>query len=250
MANDRASALESIWARSEVPAKPARVGLSLDRVVQAALELADQEGLDAVSMARVAERLGFTTMALYRHVRSKEELLAFMLDSALTPPPSLDEPVAHWRGGLERWCRALRAGLREHPWIERVPVGGLMGTPSQLTWLDRGLGALAGTNLTEAEKAEVVLLLNGYGFWEARLVADLERAQADPAAEMSEADFGSMLSKLADPQRFPAARRAIDAGIFEDGDGDRDAAFSFGLERILDGIDRLVRRRARAQHDQ
>lgn len=247
MADERATALQSIWAHADAPPRRPRVGLTLDRIVQAAIALADHEGLEAVSMARVAERLQFTTMALYRHVRSKDELLVFMLDVAIRPPPSLDEPASDWRAGLERWCRELRAGLKVHPWVERVPVGGLMGTPSQLTWLDRGLQALTATNLSEAEKAEVILLLNGYAFWEARLLADLERAHGEPGTVLAQPDVGAALSKLADAQRFPAVRRAIDAGIFDDGGGDRDADFSFGLERILDGIDRLVRRRARSR---
>ena len=211
--------------------------------MRAAVELADADGLAAVSMSRVAERLGFATMSLYRHVQNKDELLTLMVNEALRPPVSIDEPATDWRAGLERWCREMHAGLRRHPWIERVPVGGMIGTPSQAIWLDRGLRTLEGTGLSEQEKADALLLLNGYVFWEARLSEDLE--QASTAGEDAPA-FGALLSFLADPERFPALRRAIDAGIFDaDDQDDRDADFDWGLARVLDGLEPLVTRAGR-----
>ena len=84
-------------------------GLSVEKVVAAAIALADEEGLAAVTMARVAERVGFTTMSLYRHVASKEELVRLMLDSVLGLPPEF--PMLDWRAGLEGWARALLALL-------------------------------------------------------------------------------------------------------------------------------------------
>jgi hypothetical protein len=109
-----------------------------------------------------------------------------------------------------------------------------------LEWLDRGLAALADTGLTEDEKANVILLVNGYVFSEARLsvdLANLGRASDDPV-------IATVMTSLVDAERFPALRRALDAGLFN-GPDDRDADFSFGLERVLDGIERLVEERAR-----
>src|SRR3954447_4557042 len=144
-----------------------RAGLSVERVVQAAVELADADGLEAVSMARVAERLGFTTMSLYRHVAGKDELVRRMLDVALGQAPAFAIP--DWRTGLERWARELLAVLDRHPWGIDVPITGMLGTAAQLSWLDRGLETLADTGLDEGAKAEMVLLVNGYVFWAARL---------------------------------------------------------------------------------
>src|SRR5690348_11362331 len=148
----------------------ARRGLSEQRVVAAAIELADADGLEAVSMARVAERVRFTTMALYRHVAGKDELLRAMLDAGLgQPPAALDDPGADWRAALELWTRAVLDALLAHPWAINVPITGPPMSLTQLAWLDRGLRALAQTGgLTEDEKADIVLLLNGYAFWEAR----------------------------------------------------------------------------------
>jgi AcrR family transcriptional regulator len=237
-------ALARLWRdRAEPAAAPEpRPGLTLARILEAAIEIADDTGLEGVTMARVAKHLGFTTMSLYRHVESKEELLVLMLDVVLEPPASLDEPTKDWRTGLERWCWEMRRGLKRHPWVERVPVGGLVGTPSQLGWMDRGLAAMADTELSEQERGEVLLLLNGYVYWEARLHADLARAEE---ADMAIERFDALMRAVTDSDRFPAARRAIEAGIFNDEPGDdRDSDFAFGLARVLDGVASLIEQRS------
>src|SRR3954471_7120434 len=142
-------------------------GLNVDLVVEAAIALADERGLAAVSMARVAERLGFTTMSLYRHVASKDELVTRMLDRALGIAPPLD--FVDWRGGLDAWARELLAVIQRHPWGIDVPISGMLGTEAQLSWLHLGLESLKATPLDEGARAESVLLVNGYVFWAARL---------------------------------------------------------------------------------
>jgi AcrR family transcriptional regulator len=212
--------------------------LSLDRIVAAGIELADADGIGAVSMARVAERLGFTTMSLYRHVDSKEELLLLMMNAALGEPPNPDAPFADWRHGLERWAHELMDVVRRHPWGLRVPLSPMIGR-SQLAWLDYGLRALADTGLTESEKADVILLVNGYVFWQARLSEEIGRP---PAGGEAPASYSAKLAGLLDRERYPALHRALDARIFDDDPGP-EADFRFGLDRVLDGIARLVEAR-------
>src|SRR3954453_14503569 len=89
-------------------------GLSVELVVQAAIDLADESGLSAVTMAAVAKRCGFTTMSLYRHVASKDELVRRMLAAPPGPAPALRAP--DWRAGLAQWSRAMLDILDEHPW--------------------------------------------------------------------------------------------------------------------------------------
>jgi AcrR family transcriptional regulator len=165
-------------------------------------------------------------MSLYRHVGSKDDLLRAMLDTALgPPPPALDDPGDDWRAALELWTRAVLDALLAHPWAIKVPITGPPMSPVQLAWLDRGLRALEGTGLTEGEKADVVLLLNGYAFWEARLQTEVATGEPPEPPEGIE--------------DMPALRRALAAGIFEDESvGDRGVAF--GLGRILDGVAVLV----------
>jgi AcrR family transcriptional regulator len=217
------------------PAQTRKRGLTVERVVAAAVALADAEGIDAVSMSRVAERLGFTTMSLYRHVRGKDELVLLMVDAAAGEPPHYPDQ-AGWRERLELWSRELLARMREHPWVLGLPISRPPWAPAQLAWLDRGLAALAETKLTEDEKASVVLLLNGHVFGQARFHVDLGEPESFDT-------YIEGLTDLLDAERYPALSRAIAAGIFAPSEGDADTDFAFGLDRVLDGVERLVAQR-------
>ncbi|WP_394620343.1 TetR/AcrR family transcriptional regulator [Lentzea sp. JNUCC 0626] len=238
--------LDVLWGRLNAPAPEPRPGLSLDRIVRAAVEAADAGGLDAVSMAKIAKQLGFTTMSLYRHVKSKNEILLLMLDSVAAVPADLDEPCEDWRQGLRRWCDAQWLMLHAHSWIVHLPITGPPVTPNQLAWTDRALRVLAGTGLSESDKAGVVLLVANYMLTTARLSTDLGQA----ASGESVAAYSALLGGLVDAQRFPALRTAVDAGAFDYPSGtapdDRRLGYAFGLDRILDGVDVLVRQRAGA----
>jgi AcrR family transcriptional regulator len=201
----------------------------VELVVAAAIEIADEAGLGAVTMAAVAKRCGFTTMSLYRHVDSKDELVRRMLDTTLGTAPALRSPG--WRAGLEQWSRDMLAVLERHPWGIDVPITGMLGTHAQLSWLDRALEALDGTALHDGEKAEIALLLNGYVFWAARLRLQVPQEAIEvipPAMDMS---------------AYPALARAVAAGIFEDGSTPEED-FAFGLDRVLDGVEALISRAA------
>jgi AcrR family transcriptional regulator len=242
--NDLPPPLDLLWGLRG--RRERRESLNVERVVGAAVELADAGGLAAVSMSRVAGHLGFTTMSLYRHVRSKDELLALMVEQALGAPTALDATAAvRWRTGLERWGWELLAVVRRHPWALEVPLARLPFGPNRLAWLDRGLQALAHTALSEDEKAAVILLLNNYVFSEARTTTELGEttAKGGEPEKAGTADASALLS-LVDADRFPALRQALEAGIFDPSRTDRNTDFAFGLERILDGIQRLVRQRA------
>ncbi|MEV0890863.1 TetR/AcrR family transcriptional regulator [Promicromonospora sp. NPDC050262] len=235
--------LDLLWGR-DAAAPAARPGLNAARITQAAVELADAGGLDAVSMARIAERLGFTTMSLYRHVQGKEEIFLLMLDAVAAVPAELDEPPSDWRLGLQRWSLAQWTMLRAHAWIVDVPISGPPVTPNQLTWTDRALATLRDTGLTESEKAGVVLLVATYLHSSARLSAGLGEA----ASGESVAAYSTLLGRLADAERFPALRRAVDAGAYDypadAAEEDRRLDHSFGLDRILDGVAALISQRA------
>ncbi|MFB4283080.1 TetR/AcrR family transcriptional regulator [Nonomuraea sp. MTCD27] len=231
---------DNLWERLAKPAPEPKTGLSLGRIARAAVELADAGGLDAVSMARVAERLGFTTMSLYRHVKNKNELLLLMLDSVAAVPAALDEPCAGWRPGLRRWCGAQWEMLRAHSWIVQLPITGPPVTPNQLAWTDRALAALAGTGLDERAKAGVVLLIATYMHATARLSADLGSAASGAAI----AGHSALLGSLVDARRLPALRAAVEAGAFDYPqdmpEEERRLDYEFGLDRILDGVEVMI----------
>jgi AcrR family transcriptional regulator len=229
-----------MWAPQSRPAR--KQGLTADRVVQAAVELADADGLAALSMARVAERLGFTTMSLYRHVASKDELLVLMVDHGVGAPPPLD-PAEGWREQLETWSRALFAGVRAHPWILRIPLSWAAMGPNRAGWMEAVFGAMAGTALHESEKAGVAMMLNGVAMSVARFEADMDLSIEGRTAPPEE--FAAMVELMVAGDRFPALRRAVEAGVFSDDDGP-DEDFEFQLARTLDGVAQLVAARAAA----
>ncbi len=230
------------WGVRERPHKGPKPALSLPRIVDAAVRVADTEGLDAVSMGRVAAELGAATMSLYRHVSAKEELLRLMVDAAWGDSPGPLAPGENWRAGLSRWAWALRAGARRHPWVVRIPISGLPIMPREIAWFEDALACMYSTGLTETRKASVIMLLAGYvrnlATTEADIQAAVQASGLDQAGWM--ASYPRMLRHLADPQRFPALTAFIAAGVFEDADGPDDE-FIFGLDRILDGIEALVR---------
>src|SRR4051812_50195310 len=103
-----------LWGRRPSGRRGRRPTLGVEEITAAAVRIADAEGLGAVSMARVAKELGNSTMALYRHVESKDELLLLMSDAALEPPPDLT-PAGDWRGRAPRGGVAGLGGVGHHP---------------------------------------------------------------------------------------------------------------------------------------
>jgi len=213
-------------------------------ITRAAIAVADAEGLAAVSMARVAAELGNATMALYRHVKSKDELLALMGDAAMDDPPPL--PAGDWREGLAFWANALLAGIRRRPWFLQIPVAGPPTGTKSLAWLDSALGALRGTPLDAGEKVGIVMGLVTFVHGEARLSVTLEQGfEDDPAAFGSQ--YGKALRELVDPRRLPALAEVVATGVFDQDDAydanEVEAEFAFGLYLFLEGIAAHIRGR-------
>jgi len=237
------ASIEAAWGLRERPSKGPRPGLSLERIVDAAIQVAVSDGLAAVSMSRVAADLGVSTMSLYRYVAAKDELLMLMVDASYGPPPAVPEPGESWREGLAHWAWAEHDAHRRHPWALRIPISGPPVTPNSLGWLEAGLRCLRDTGLTAGEKMSVILLLTGFVRNEATLAADIAAAMAagPPDQEIGPA-WGRLVARLTDAQRFPELQAVLASGTFEEPD-DLDAEFVFGLERVLDGVEALVRAR-------
>jgi AcrR family transcriptional regulator len=232
------ASFETVWGVQPRPVKGPKPGLSLERIVEAAVRIAGSDGLDAVSMARVAKELDASTMALYRYVAAKDELLALMVDAAIGLPPAAAGPDEGWREGLHRWAWDCRERMVTHPWALRIPIGGPPTTPNQVAWLEAALWCMRDTALSEEDKASVVLLVSGYARNEATLTADLAAAGALSDAGML--DWAGLMRTVTDPARFPALHAALAAGVFDKADPP-EKEFGFGLERILDGVEALVR---------
>jgi AcrR family transcriptional regulator len=233
--------IAAAWGVRERPHKGPKPSLSLSRIVAAAVQVADADGLDAVSMGRVARELGAAPMSLYRHVSGKEELLDLMVDAAWGDPPEAPAPGEDWRPGLTRWAWALRARAGRHRWVVRIPLKGIPIMPHEVAWFENALACLGGTGLAEARKASVAMLLGGYvrnlAATEADIMAAIMASGQTPSQWM--AAYPRMLRDLTDPQRFPALALFLASGAFDTADHPDDE-FIFGLDRILDGIAALI----------
>lgn len=229
------------WGITARPRRGPKPGLSLERIVKRGIELADAEGLAALSMSRLASELGFTTMSLYRYVTGKDELMVLIADAAAGPPPPMS--AADWRGGLASWVRDQLAVFRAHPWMVQIPITGAPLNPSSVAWMETGLQAMAASGLREDEKLGIIQLLAGYVRNQARLEVEIMHAFAaggvrDPVGVAQE--YGRVLRGLIDAERFPALSATVASGVFEGEDEDWDVEVEFGLNRILDGIGVLI----------
>ncbi|HSK97984.1 MAG TPA: TetR/AcrR family transcriptional regulator, partial [Euzebyales bacterium] len=227
----------------ERPGRGPTPGLSVERIVRAAIEVAQRDGLAGVSMNRVAAELDTAAMSLYRYVSSKEELVALMVDEANGSPPPPPEAGDDWRSALTAWAHAHLAAYHAHPWLVHAPISGPPIMPNSVAWFDGGLRCFTGTALHEDEKVGVILVVSGLVRNQATLEMQLEAAMRSADSEAVMTSYGQLLVQLTDADRFPALHAGIAAGVFDGEDVEDDLAFEFGLELILDGIAALIRQR-------
>lgn len=216
--------------------RPDTEPLSRERLVGAALELADAEGLNALTMRRVATALGVSTMALYRHVPGKAELVRLMADAACGEVP-LGPVPAEWRVGLERGARWLRGVYERHRWMAHAMASFTrpVAAPNAMAYMEWVLRSLRGTPLTHAERIHAHLLIFAYVQGLA-MAADLEeQARQDTGIsdgewmEQNEPRFDAIQASGSYPE-LNVVTSGGDFGL------DLDALFEFGLRRTLDGI--------------
>jgi AcrR family transcriptional regulator len=236
------------WGLQPMASRGPKPTLTLDQIVRTAIELADEGGLPAVSMSKVASALGFTTMSLYRYVTSKDDLLALMVDVGCgPPPPELLEPAASWREAVDRWARAILRVYQQHVWVFGVKVSGPPIMPNQLAWLDAFLRGLADTGLSSQDQLSSSLLVDGYVRSWAQLADGL--TQAIEAQGTTTTPPQNVMAMLITPDRYPALAPMIAAGEFDGGENEGDDVndiFEYSLERILDGIEAHIEKTAAA----
>ena len=241
------AALRRLW-RLPVESRLGRpADLDVDRVVAAALVLADRDGLGGVTLPKVADSLGVTKMALYRYVGSKDELYTLLADAALAPVPESGLST-DWRTALRAWAYANREIFRRHPWLARVPTPGPPAGPCAIGWMDLALQALRDTALDWSSKVGVITLVSGWVRESATLAQDFAVGRGDRRQSEVEQDYGRALAELVAPRRFPEAAKLFASSAFgpDPAAGD-DVDFTFGLEIVLDGIAARIERSAEAQ---
>jgi DNA-binding transcriptional regulator YhcF (GntR family) len=241
----------AVVARSASHPKPAPrpPDLTRARIVAAGLEIADVEGLAALSIRGVAAKVGVPVMSLYRHVSGKEELLGLMTEAALLEDPLPAKPLDAWRPHLEQAARAFWRVYRRHPWMARViTILRPLPLPASLAHANFVLAGLRGHGFDAATMMQMHVTV--YAFIQG-LAVNLE-AEAEAQGDTGVDDEAWMQSKLssfdglARSGRFPAFAAMLDelSGGF---DLPLDAVFELGLGTLLDGFEALVGGRSAAR---
>jgi DNA-binding transcriptional regulator YhcF (GntR family) len=218
--------------------------LSRDRIVRAAIEVADTEGIAALSMRRVATALGVATMSLYRHVPGKEELTMLMVDTAFGEFPFPERRPTNWRTSVEYAGRLMWTVFRRHPWAaELLSLTRPQLLPNLLDYTEWTLGPLTALGLDNDTVLCFHLTLFGHVRSTAmNLHAETQAEQdtgltADEWIETLEPELRTLLVS----GRYPA----FEYITTQEFDLDLDKLFEFGLRRLLDGFEVLLRQRAR-----
>ena len=230
---------ESIWERMERPARPPRAALTHAQIGAAAVEIADTEGLDAVSMRRLAERLGVATMGLYRYVRGKDDVIELMVDRVYAEEARAGEGGGEggdWREVLRVSALRLRALILRHPWLVDTTAGSGPLTPNFVARLDRLLASLDGLGLDADTAMTVIGTVTAFvtGATTSRIRMDrLMRKEGAEKMDDLRTLYSSRMRWLLDSGRYPAFERYIRQGVRKDDD---DWQFELGLDSVLDGI--------------
>jgi AcrR family transcriptional regulator len=239
---DPARSMALLWRTTE---RAGRKGLSVDRIVEAAIAVADEEGIGALTMRRVADRLGVGTMSIYTHVPAKAELIDVMLDTVLAEVTGPDHAPGPWRERLEQVARGLRALYLRHPWLLHVATTRPPMGPNVIAKYEHELRAIDGIGLTDIEMDAVVTLVNDFVHGTVR--SAIEAAEVERRTGLTDEQWwyrqAPLLDRVLDPARFPVGVRVGSAaGEAHQAAVDPEHAFEFGLERVLDGIEMLVSR--------
>lgn len=231
-----------IWDRLPA-ARERRATLTLDRIVDAAMHVADRDGLQAVSMRRIGAELGAGAMSLYRYVQRKEDLLDLLLDAAFGEIRLPDRPASDWREALRVVARETRAALKRHPWLgallsTRPPLG-----PNYLRYFEHSLESLA--RLTEDPEG-MARLGRTFSVYVMGFVGyELAEADAQQRAGISDAEKRAVvapyLARVMAGGALPRLRSYLP--VAREQPDDRD--FAFGLECVLDGMEAHAGRSSR-----
>ncbi len=229
------------WGVAADPQRGPKREMSVERIVETAVALADAEGIGAVSMAAVAKRLGFTPMSLYRYVTAKDDLLLLMQEEATGIPSGVHREASGWRETLLILFREQVGIFVRHPWLLALPITGSPITPNSSQWIEAGLAALDGTPFGIEERLAIVLAVSGHARWNGLVFAGYSeeaRRTGRTDEEITQRE-NALFDAVISADEYPHLRAAIDDGVFL---SEYDP-FAFGVERLLDGVEDYLRGR-------
>lgn len=248
---DLQRSLTLLWAGNSRGQRGPRAQLNVERIAHAAIRIADADGLEALSMQRIATELGYSTMSIYNHIPSKDLLLEVVADIAAGNPPELDS-AADFRHAVRHWVGVLWAGFQARPWLLRIPLDHAPIGPNQLAWLDRLLQPLLTAGLVGGEARAAALHLTAVVRGTAQISIDMTSAhKTEGGFPHTEADLAQALADLIDPHGYPALAAVHAAETTSDHSGHKQAdgealpiELSFGVDRFLDGVEAWVAAKA------
>ncbi len=221
-----------------------RQRVSVDEVVRAAITVADEDGLPAFSMRKVADRLGLKLMSVYTYVPGRSELIGLMVDEVTGEKdhPPHEGTLRQRMAGI---ARHLWDEYHRHPWLLQVDNSRPWIGPNGCDRYEWQLAAIEGAGFTDLEMDQVVTLLSGFTASAARASIDARRTAE--RSGMSDAQWwginAPVLERVMPDGAYPLSGRVgTAAGQEYNAVGDPERSFRFGLDRILDGLERLLER--------
>ncbi|MEU9224574.1 TetR/AcrR family transcriptional regulator [Streptomyces massasporeus] len=225
----------SLWERMERPAPLPRASLTLERIAAAAVAIADEEGGAAVTMRRLATKLGVAPMAAYRHVNGKDDLWALMIDR-VSRELAVPDDVTDWREVLRSYALQTRDLMLAHPWMAVMPTPVIMLTPSRMAVAERGLSALAAHGLDADSVMAVLRAVTSFVHGSAQTeiaLRDYQERHGWTSGDQTRAALAPQMRYLMSTGRYPAFEQYALGASRKD---DRAWEFAFGLDCVLDGI--------------
>lgn len=245
---DPARSLNLLWGPQNVPG---RSGLTIKKIIDMGIEIADSDGLDEVSMRKIADRLGVGTMSLYTYVPGKNELLELMLDSAVADLYNQKnlpiEQGKDWKHSLQYIAERNWELYQKHPWILDISGGRPVLGPHTTLKYELELRALEEIGLTDVEMDATLSLALMHVESCARLAAKILAAQRNTGMDELEwwIAHAPSLERLVDDSKFPLASRVGEAaGQANQGAQNPQHAYAFGLERIIAGTVALINKQS------
>ncbi|WP_293694947.1 TetR/AcrR family transcriptional regulator [uncultured Agrococcus sp.] len=208
MTDDVSRVIALAWGAEVAPQRGPKRELSLERIVEAAIELADAEGLQAVTMQRVAQTFGYTTMAMYRYVANKDDLYRLMADAAVRGTMAIDD--GDWRLGLEQWATWMLEMYTAHPWLLDIPLSTeSLFMPEQTRVVDSALRAMRTLPAENDDKLFLLMFLSTFVRGHSALMREISR----PDAVASEATKALVRDAVL-TGRYPDLAPLVESGTY------------------------------------
>ena len=212
---------------------PEKAALTRERVLRAALAIADEKGIESLSMRLLGRRLGVEAMSLYNHVANKEEILDGILELVVgeirIPPVG-----AEWRSAMKERAISARLAFIRHPWASALMDSRVSSGPARLRYFDAMIGTLHGAGFSFELALRAFSVLDSYIYGFDRQRRNVASSDEKPAEKQAEA-LRDILPNEVYPYLAQAAELTMKNGY------DEDADFEFGLNLILDGLESILK---------